>query len=146
MTGVQTCALPISASAQYVGIDYDPIIVDVAREQNWGETRSFAVRDINTAELNYYDTIIAFEVIEHLNNGLQIVEKLKQHCQRLLISVPWNEPQGFWGEHHKLHGLNEQHFPEFEFAYINEAGYVGDKAFAIDDNNKCNLMLCRWDK
>jgi hypothetical protein len=35
---------------------------------------------------------VAFEVIEHLDNGLQIVEQLKNYCRRLLITVPHNEP------------------------------------------------------
>ena len=92
-------------SPAYIGLDYDPIIVDVAKEQQWSDNATFYQADINTYELGQYTHIIAFEVIEHLDNGLEIVEKLKQHCKRLLITVPHNEPKGFWGEHHKLHGL-----------------------------------------
>ena len=142
-TGYGSQFLPVTA--HYLGLDYDPIIVNVAQEQEWGLHRHFKHANINDGLTHSWDTIIAFEVIEHLDNGLEIVKTLQQHCQRLLISVPWNEPKGFWGEHHKLHGLNESNFPDFEFAYISEAGYVSDKPHAIDDNNKCNLMLCRWD-
>ena len=143
-TGYGSQFLPINA--QYVGIDYDSIIIDVANEQQWGNSRFFEQADINNDLYGqFYDTIIAFEVIEHLNNGLDIVQMLKEHCQRLLISVPWNEPQGFWGEHHKLHGLNESHFPDFKFAYINAHGCVSDTAQEISAMNECNLMLCRWD-
>ena len=49
------------------------------------------------------------------------------HCKRLLITVPHNEPKGFWGEHHKLHGFTEADFPGFTFAYINETGQVSDQ-------------------
>jgi 2-polyprenyl-3-methyl-5-hydroxy-6-metoxy-1,4-benzoquinol methylase len=129
----------------YLGLDYDPIIVEVAKEQNWGNHRYFDQADINTYTLDQYDTIIAFEVIEHLDNGLEIVNKLKQHCQRLLITVPHNEPKGFWGEHHKLHGLTEADFLNFTFAYINEAGKVSDVMQKVTPENRCNLMLCRWD-
>lgn len=129
----------------YLGLDYDPIIVDVAKEQEWNYNRDFEWANINTYKLGDYDTIVAFEVIEHLDNGLEIVEKLKQHCQRLLISVPHNEPKGFWGEHHKLHGLNESNFPGFAFSYINEHGKVTDTLEPITDKNRANLMLCRWD-
>ncbi len=129
---------------QYTGIDYDPIIVEVAKNQYWGNNSQFFYGDINTYLLDVYDTIIAFEVIEHLNNGLEIVEKLKTHCKRLLITVPWNEPKGFWGEHHKLHGLNESHFPGFEFEYINHAGDISSLPQAIDANNLSNLMLCKY--
>jgi len=91
---------------QYLGLDYDPVIIQVAQEQQWNENTSFAYADINTFPLEQYDTIIAFEIIEHIDNGLEIAQKLKQHCKRLLLTTPHNEPKGFWGEHHKLHGLN----------------------------------------
>lgn len=130
-------------NVKYLGLDYDPIIVSVAKEQEW-ENADFQQADINQFPLNQYDTIIAFEVIEHLHNGLEIVEKLKQHCKRLLITVPLNEPVGFWGEHHKLHGLNESHFPGFQFNYINEAGQISIDPKPINEQNRCNLMICRW--
>ena len=129
----------------YDGIDYDPIIIEVAKEQNWAEFRNFEQADINTYELANYDTIIAFEIIEHLDNGLSVVKKLQNHCKRLLLTVPHNEPKGFWGEHHKLHGLTEADFPGFTFAYINEAGKVSDVMQEVTPKNRCNLMLCRWD-
>jgi 2-polyprenyl-3-methyl-5-hydroxy-6-metoxy-1,4-benzoquinol methylase len=129
----------------YLGLDYDPIIVEVAKEQSWGYKRDFEQADINTYKLGDYDTIIAFEVIEHLDNGLDVVKKLQQHCHRLLITVPHNEPKGFWGEHHKLHGLTEECFPNFTFSYINEHGKVSEVMEPITESNRCNLMLCRWD-
>jgi len=130
----------------YIGLDYDPIIVDVAKDQNWnGLNNLFVSGDINKFILGQYDTIVAFEVIEHLDNGLEIVEKLKQHCKRLLITVPHNEPKGFWGEHHKLHGLTEKDFNGFKFAYINHAGNISDAMIPVSDSNPSNLMICRWD-
>jgi len=132
-------------SVNYLGLDYDPIIVEVAKEQIWGFNRSFCQADINNYPLGQYDTIIAFEVIEHLDNGLQIVEKLKAHCKRLLITVPHNEPVGFWGIHHKLHGLNESYFPGFKFNYINEFGVITETMQPVSETNKFNLMICRWD-
>ena len=65
---------------QYTGLDYDPVIIQVAKEQQWSENAQFIHADINTYDLDQYDTIIAFEVIEHLDNGLEILEKLKKHC------------------------------------------------------------------
>jgi GT2 family glycosyltransferase len=129
----------------YTGLDYDPIIVDVARDQWWDIDAYFLQADINTYDLGEYDTIIAFEVIEHLNNGLEIVEKLKANCKRLLITVPHNEPKGFWGEHHRLHGLTEKDFPNFQFSYINHAGEISDVMQEVTPENPSNLMICRWD-
>ena len=91
----------------YTGLDYDQTIVDVAKKQQWDWNCQFIQADINQIELEQYDTIIAFEIIEHMDNGLEVLEKLKKHCKRLLFTTPHNEPKGFWGEHHKLHGLNE---------------------------------------
>ena len=142
-TGYGTQFFP--ATMNYLGLDYDPIIVSVANEQNWHPNCFFQYADINTFELFDYDTIVAFEVIEHLDNGLEIVEKLKQHCKRLLITVPHNEPKGFWGEHHKLHGLIEKDFPGFKFAYINHAGNISDVMQEVTPENPSNLMICRWD-
>lgn len=130
---------------EYLGIDYDPIIIGVANEQNWGDTRFFTRIDITKVAPNHHDTIIAFEVIEHLEDGLEIVKLLQRHCKRLLLTVPHNEPKGFWGEHHKLHGLTEADFPGFTFAYINEAGQVSDVMQEVTPENRCNLMLCRYD-
>ena len=130
---------------QYLGLDYDPVIIQVAQEQQWNENTSFVQADINIYPLQQYDTIIAFELIEHIDNGLEIAQKLKKHCKRLLLTTPHNEPPGFWGEHHKLHGLNESHFPGFKFEYINEHGYILEKPQDISDQNKFNLMIMSWD-
>jgi len=130
----------------YIGLDYDPIIIGVAHEQEWGLNTSFSLADINTYPLAQYDTIIAFELIEHLDNGLEIAQMLKKHCKRLLLTTPHNEPVGFWGEHHKLHGLNESHFPDFTFNYINEHGYITEIVQPVSDQNKCNLMIMKWDR
>lgn len=135
----------LNQDVPYMGLDYDPIIVDVAKNQQWSDNATFYQADINTYELGQYTNIIAFEVIEHLDNGLEIVEKLKQHCKRLLITVPHNEPKGFWGEHHKLHGLTEKDFSGFKFAYISHDGTISDKMQAVNAANPSNLMICRWD-
>jgi SAM-dependent methyltransferase len=124
----------LPADIDYTGLDYDPTIISVAKEQGWGG--EFINADINTA----------FEVIEHLDNGLEIAQKLKKHCKRLLLTCPWNEPVGFWGEHHKLHGLNENHFKGFEFNYIDEFGNITQHPKMIDERNKFNLMIMKWDK
>lgn len=138
--GYGTQFLP--ANIEYTGLDYDKTIIQVARDQQWGGNKAFVHADMNQYEFTFYDTIIAFEVIEHVDNGLQIVEKLKNHCRQLLITVPRMEPPGFWGPHHKLHMLHEGMFPGFEIKYINETGQLLDKP----DDGIINLMVCRWVK
>lgn len=128
-------------SSSYVGLDYSAEIIDAANTQNWGENRKFICADINTFDFGFYDTIIAFEIIEHLDNGLELAQKLKQHCNTLLLSVPYMEQPGFWGEHHKLHKLNKEDLPEFDYAFLGENGDIKDSP----GNSRFNLMLCKWE-
>jgi FkbM family methyltransferase len=130
----------------YTGLDYDKRIIPVAIEQNWKSNAKFVHGDINTYELDMYDTIIAFEVIEHLDTGLEIVEKLKKHCKRLMITVPMLESPGLWGPHHKLHNLDESYFPGFKFMFITPDGTLQDQPHQRGDKQNINLMLCVWDK
>ena len=131
---------------EYTGLDYDKRIIPVARDQQWRDNATFVHGDINTYELGHYDTIIAFEVIEHLDNGLEIVEKLKKHCKRLMITVPMLETPGLWGPHHKLHNLDESFFPGFKFKFIAPDGSLRDTPHNRGDKENINLMLCIWDK
>lgn len=131
---------------EYTGLDYDKHIINAAKDQDWGYNAQFIHADINNFELDHYDTIVAFEVIEHLENGLEIVERLKNHCNRLMITVPMLEPPGKWGPHHKLHMLDESYFPSFKFKYIAPDGSLLDAPLVRDDPDNINLMLCIWDK
>jgi SAM-dependent methyltransferase len=131
---------------EYTGLDYDPKIIENAKAQQWEGINKFVNGDINTYPLEQYDTIIAFEVIEHLDNGLEIAKKLKKHCKRLLITCPWNEPKGFWGEHHKLHGINESHFQGFDIYYFDQHGGFSNYPKPINESNHFNLMIAKWDK
>ena len=124
----------------YLGLDYDPKIIQVAKEEGWGDNKKFVNADINTFELGQYDTIVAMEVIEHIDTGKEIAQKLKKHCKRLLITVPYMETPGFWGEHHKLHMLNESHFPGFTYQFMGEQGQIADKPH----DGVMNLMLCEY--
>ena len=123
----------------YLGLDYDAKIIEVAREEGWGDNKKFTHADINTFELGQYDTIVAMEVIEHLDNGLEVAQRLKQHCKRLLVTVPYMETPGFWGEHHRLHMLDQSHLPGFTHQFMGEDGQISDTPF-----EGMNLMLCEY--
>ena len=127
-------------SIDYLGLDYDAAIIEVAGEEGWGENCTFINANINTFELGKYDTIVAMEVIEHIDTGKEIAQKLKKHCKRLLITVPYMEEPGFWGEHHKLHRLTEADFPGFTYQFMGEDGKIADKPF----DGIMNLMLCEY--
>jgi len=126
-------------TVNYLGLDYDEKIIEVAREEGWGDNKQFVHADINTFELAQYDTIVAMEVIEHIDTGREVAQRLKQHCKRLLITVPYKETPGFWGEHHKLHMLDESDFPGFTYQFMGEQGQISDTP-----HDGMNLMLCEY--
>jgi len=126
-------------SIDYLGLDYNADIIEVAGEEGWGKNKLFMHADINTFELGQYDTIVAMEVIEHIDTGKEIAQKLKKHCKRLLITVPYMEEPGFWGEHHKLHRLTEADFPGFAYQFMGEQGEIADAPF-----EGMSLMLCEY--
>lgn len=125
----------------YTGLDYDKYVIEAAQEQGWNPTinTTFICGDINQTELGQYDTIIAFEVIEHLINGLDVVERLKKHCNTLVISVPMLESMTVDNPHHKIFMLSEKNFPGFEFKYIDTNGNLLESP-----SPDYNVMLCTW--
>lgn len=126
----------------YLGVDYDTKIIEYAK-QNFGDIPNvnFQQADINVFEFEQYDTIIAFEVLEHLDNGREIAQKLKNHCKRLLISLPYKEVPGLWGVHHKLHNLTEQDFPDFQYFCIDEDGSLKE---TLTDKQGLSLLTMIW--
>ena len=127
----------------YTGLDISEMIINAAKLENWRPNAKFVCADVNTFPMEQYDTIIAFEVIEHLDNGFAVVELLKRHCHQLLITVPQNEPPGLWGPHHKLHGLNQTHFPGFEFAFIDMDGNFHTEEPVVE-GDRLNLLIGKW--
>lgn len=125
----------------YTGIDYCKPILQQARKLHPNDI--FISMNLEDAgiKLPKADTIIAFEVIEHLSNGLELVNTLKQVCSTLLITIPYNEPEGFWGPHHKLHHLTEKDLPGFEYSYLSSSGNITDKPDA-----DTMLLLGKWKK
>jgi glycosyltransferase involved in cell wall biosynthesis len=129
----------IKPGINYKGIDYDEKIIDFARSQFGNH---FEQGDINTYNAGYRDTIVAFEVIEHVDRGRDIAQELKKHCNQLFLTVPYNETPGLWGEHHRLHGLTQSDFPGFEYAFMNNKGEIKSTPW---DELIC-LMLMYWSK
>lgn len=124
----------------YLGIDYDAGIIEYAREQ-FGDLGKFEQADINTFKFEQYDTIIAFEIIEHLEKGKEIAQMLKEHCECLLMTTPYAEIPGLWGRHHKLHHLKKEDFPGFSYRYIKSTGELSSEP---DQENGLALLLMKW--
>lgn len=125
----------------YTGIDYNAPIIEIATREFGDGNHTFIHTKVQDFDLGFYDTIIAFEFLEHVDFGVALAQVLKQHCSNLICSVPYNEPKGFWGEHHVLHELTEKDFPDFDYSYISFDGELLDQPIAFDGTN---LMLMKW--
>ena len=123
----------------YLGIDYDSTIVNFATKE-YGPY--FKCEDINKFNFENYDTIIAFEFLEHIENGKEIAQKLKNYCRRIIATCPYKEVPGTLGKYHKLHLLDEKDFPGFKFKYYNEA----TQQITDAPEKGTFLMLMIWDK
>ena len=128
---------------EYIGLDYSDEVIQYARREFGDENHLFVHADINKVNFIKHDTIIAFEVLEHLDNGLQWAQELKKYCDTLLITVPFKEVKGLWGVHHKLHDLDITDFPDFEYSFISEDGRIIDKPERFDG---MNLLLMKWQR
>lgn len=123
----------LTKNVTYCGLDKDPQIIELAKENFGSGNISFVCEEFTFGAIQKtnWDTIIAFEFLEHLSEGVMVAQFLKKYCKTLLCSVPYNEEPGFWGPHHLLHNLTERNFPGFEYD-LNAVESTG-------------LMLMRWE-
>lgn len=131
---------------KYRGVDYDEAIIEEAKRDYWDENHQFLWGDVSQWKLSLlddFDVIIAFEVLEHLDNGKTLAQGLKTHCKTFIWSVPYMETPWFWWEHHKLHKLNESDFPDFEYTFMWEDGSLIEQPYNTEGRN---LMLMKWQK
>lgn len=130
----------------YTGVDYDQTIINFAIE-NYGDGNfKYICSDIHALDwkaLGHFDTIIAYEVLEHLYDGREVAQQLKDHCDCLLITTPYNEPPGTHGKWHVLHWLKETDFPGFDHWFIQEDGEIHSSP---DHDYGFNLMIAKWER
>jgi len=67
------------------GIDHSQVAVDFCRGRGLNA-------ELGTTELNgqHYDTILATEVMEHLDDDAGFIRTALDHCKRLIYAVPFN--------------------------------------------------------
>jgi GT2 family glycosyltransferase len=133
---------------EYTGLDYCEDVLKFAKENFGDDLHKFVVADITKEFFGiqvdmFYDVIIAFEVLEHIDNGKELAQELKKHCKKLLITTPYKEIPGLWGRHHKLHQLDESHFPGFNRVFVSDDGRIIDKPERFDG---MNLLLMEWEE
>lgn len=72
----------------YLGVDFSPQAIEQARQVCPGY--AFRVADVMSSDVlasESYDTLLALEFLEHLENDLQVIEQLRPGV-RLLASLP----------------------------------------------------------
>lgn len=130
---------------EYLGVDYSKEIIGYA-ERNFGDkTHEFLWSSIDKfleENKEHFDVIIAFEVLEHIKNGREVAQALKERCDTLLLTTPYREPVGFWGKHHVLHGLSENDFPGFEYKFMHINGAIE----TYPTVEIANLLLMVWER
>ncbi len=133
----------------YLGIDYDKAVIDLAVKE-FGEPGRIRFENHDVHEyVEYmdknnmrYDTIIALEILEHIPDGLAISQKLKKYCDNLLISMPYNERKGYWGLYHLIHGIKESDLYDFHIVFLYDDGTISDRP----GGSESDLMLALWKK
>ena len=106
----------VPAMTDYFGVDVNTEKIPFqARYWNDYESRFMAwffETDFRTfiEPEDHWDIIVSLETLEHVEDGLEWAQKLKQYCNRLIISVPYRGPEG---NGHVLLGLTPEDFPGF---------------------------------
>jgi len=133
----------------YTGIDiHEPSIEEAKKFYPSAKFGAMNILDF-LQKKDHYDLIICYETLEHLDEGVQIAQRLKQYCNMLLVSMPYMEiteeevkdgkPGVYWGPYHKLHHLNETHLPGFEKLYLANNGNFSNKP----EGDWC-LIIGKW--
>jgi SAM-dependent methyltransferase len=131
----------------YTGVDYNGLIIDYARAHFGAPGYTFVhatIDDYLDAHIERLvdpvDVILALEVIEHVPNGREVAQRMKQYATTLRLTTPYREPPGFWGPHHVLHGLSETDFPDFQYRYLYGDGTIHD----TPSDKPASLLLLEW--
>jgi len=120
----------------YMGYDYDKETLKFAQKE-FGNIEGVKFKRVDLEcfdAYEMYDTIIAFEVFEHLENGKELYKKLKNHCKQLFFSVPYRENE-MRNKFHKLYNLVETDFPADFYKY-----YILDREIWKDTPTKNSIL------
>ena len=141
-TGYLSTILDISID--YTGYDYNADVVEYAKKTHANNPHAKfihkSLEDFEFTDNVIADTIIVAEVIEHLENGLDYIPKLRKMCNRLIVTVPYKE-WWYW-HHHKVRNITEDNFKGAKklFYYENEKQFNELPMRLTNPNNKCNLF------
>lgn len=130
--------------ARVTGVDNSEFVLEYARKNYYHYRISYDIidltqeKDILTLNNYPYDYIVGRGVLEHIDNGLELIKNISYN-KMLIFDVPYNEAPG--NPHHKLNNITESMFKEWnniEFYYESFNGGVVSKVKQPD----VNMLLC----
>lgn len=92
-------------NAKFIGTDFSTAAIEICI-QKFGDIATFQAKDVNN--IPSVDVIIISNVLEHMSNDREFVEKLLSKCKDLYIAVPYDEKPPLHSEH--VNSYNRQTF------------------------------------
>lgn len=79
-------------SADITGVDVSPVRIEKARRTAVGTFYCEDIYDYLESETDRYDLGIAVEILEHLENPQYVIQMMREHCSRVIGTLPVNMP------------------------------------------------------
>lgn len=93
-TGYGTAKLATKAK-KVIGADISGEAIDYCKEQHSADNIEYRVMNFDESELPKTDIVTSFETIEHVDNPLGFIKKIKETSKALVFSVPMRCPSRF---------------------------------------------------
>jgi SAM-dependent methyltransferase len=131
----------IQQTATVKSIDVSGDSLEWAKNNYYNEKIDYEICDAEKflKKKETYSYIVTRHVLEHINNGLDIIKEHK-FTNRLCINVPYNE--GVGNVYHLLTGITEKDFPKYknvEFFYEDLNGITYSE---IPKHTHINSIIC----
>jgi 2-polyprenyl-3-methyl-5-hydroxy-6-metoxy-1,4-benzoquinol methylase len=85
-----------SVARSVLGVDISQETIHYAATHYYVSGVSFTLCDLeNDFPVNYYDTIVSFETIEHLINPHPFLKHCSESCQQFIFSIPMDNKSEF---------------------------------------------------
>ncbi len=128
-------------NSNVLGVDSSHEVIEYASNVYSHKNISYECLDLNQliTIMPSYDYVVSRGVLEHVPNGLKL-GFLSKWSKRLILSVPYNEPEGV-NPHHVLSGIREDDFSDIDA----ELFYEDLNGITYDKNNKPpkpNMIIC----
>lgn len=98
----------------YTGIDYSKEAIKLARKNNPCNEESFICGDIFDLDIleSNYDTVVCLQTLEHIDNDIELIEKIRSGV-KVVLSVPnFNSPT-----HVRFFDTKEEVASRYKLAY-----------------------------